>query len=254
MNNETLPPVTEGITFDEKTGTVLSYNTKILKYGVFRLPEGVRVIPKGFFCDKLFADKVILPSTLLRVGYEAFERTIIGEVIFLESEKPRSICLDGWCFADVKNLRRVTLCEGVNKIDSFAFRRCEGLTELRLPCTLKEIGSYAFAACDLTEVALPQGLRYLDNGCFQQNRRLTALTLPATVHRLPDACFEGCPIKKVTFLGSREAYDRIPKSKPHRSSTMHYDNSRVGYDWCEEGPMVAGWIDTDDFELTFAEE
>ena len=49
MNLENLPLVTEGITVDEKTGTLLSYNTKILKYEVFRLPEGVRVIPKGFF-------------------------------------------------------------------------------------------------------------------------------------------------------------------------------------------------------------
>lgn len=248
-----LPPVTEGIEYDKESGKLLSYNTKILKYDVFRLPEGVTEIPNDFFRDKLFADKLILPSTLKRVGSSAFSKTIIREIEFLSGGE-QGLRIEYFAFDGIEALRRVTFPDNIYCIWGHAFSFCSALKEIVFPNRLRyltDIQGWAFSDCDLKELTLPSGIRYLEDGAFAENRHLKVVSLPHTLKRIDKFCFRGAHLSRVIYRGSKEEYDRVLKAGPSRSFTNHYDNSRVGYDWVEEGSMVNGWVDREDFELVF---
>lgn len=96
---------------------LLSYDKSIQKYDVFRLPEGVKVIPKDFFKEKLFATKLILPSTLQVVSSGAFEQTLIEEIEFLDGEgSGHALRIEYFAFERINNLRRVRLPKHVYRI------------------------------------------------------------------------------------------------------------------------------------------
>ncbi len=250
-----LPPVTEGITYDPESGVLLSYDKSVLKYDVFRLPEGVKSIPENFFKEKLFATKLILPSTLKVVSSGAFESTLIEEIEFLDGEgEGHGLKIGYFAFERINNLRRVRLPKHVYGIFGHAFADCPSLKELVFPTRLTyltDISGWAFSGCALEELVLPSGIRYLEDGVFAENRRLKTVRLPKTLKRIDKFCFRSARLARVIYEGTREEYDRVLKAGPSRSFTNHYDNSRVGHDWVEEGPMVNGWVDHEDFELVF---
>ena len=251
IERENLPPVTEGVTFDPETGVLLSYDKSVQKYDVFRLPEGVRVIPKEFFKDKLFATKVILPSTLRVVGAGAFERALIEEVEFLDGEG-HGLGIDYFAFHRIQNLRRVRLPRNLSELRGRAFADCPTLEEIVFPDVLShslDIPSWGFSGCNLTALTLPEGICTLNEGAFAENRKLKTLSLPRSLKRIDKLCFRAARLARVIYRGSKEEYDGIFKAGPSRSFKNHFDNSRLGHDWVEEGPLENGWVDHDDFEL-----
>lgn len=252
-----LPPVTDGITYDPESGTLLSYDKSIQKYDVFRLPEGVKIIPADFFKEKLFATKLILPSTLKVVGSGAFEQTLIEEIEFLDGEgEGHALKIGYFAFERINNLRRVRLPKHVCWIWGHAFAYCPSLKELVFPARLTyltDISGWAFANCDLAQLVLPSGIRYLEDGAFAENYKLKVVSLPRTLKRIDKFCFRSARLARVSYEGTKEEFDRVIKAGPSRSFTNHYDNSRVGHDWVEEGSMVNGWVDHEDFELVCEE-
>ncbi len=67
-------------------------------------------------------------------------------------------------------LRSITLLEGCNKLDNYAFFECSCLQTVNLPSTLTEIGIRAFEGCTT----------------------LSALTLPNSLHTIRENAFVGC--------------------------------------------------------------
>ena len=148
-----LPPVTEGITYDPESGTLLSYDKSIQKYDVFRLPEGVKVIPKDFFKEKLFATKLILPSTLKVVSSGAFERTLIEEIEFLDGEgKGHALKIEYFAFERINNLRRVRLPKHVCWIWGHAFAYCQYLKKVTIGSNVKRVEKGAFYESPVKDV------------------------------------------------------------------------------------------------------
>ena len=84
------------------------------------IPEAVKTI-RASFCEDLRITSVHIPGTVSCVPAEAFK--------------------------GCKNLKKVTLGEGVERIDSFAFEGCTGLAELILPDSLAYVGDWAFYGC-----------------------------------------------------------------------------------------------------------
>ena len=251
-----LPPETEGIVYEKETGELLSYNKKILKYDVFRIPEGVKKIPFRFFAEKLFAGKLILPSTLTYIDMSAFRGALIEEIVFLDGNK--SIWIGSSAFADIKNLRRVTFPRRLRQLNVGAFENCTALSEVIFPTQPLyfnlSVGTSAFGGCALREVTLPEGVFELSRGAFEKNRRLEAVTLPRSLKGIEGECFHACPLKRMTYRGSECDWRTVSKASAQKTVINHYDNSRVGYDWQEDGATVGAWVDREDFELICAGE
>lgn len=80
------------------------------------IPEGVTEIDSWCFFENQTVQKVVLPSTIRKVGYCAFYGSSLKEVI---------------------------LPEGLETIDDHAFY-CDGLSRVLIPRSVKEIGEYVF--------------------------------------------------------------------------------------------------------------
>ena len=54
-------------------------------------------------------------------------------------------------------ITKITIPEGITKIDIGAFHRCRNLTEVKLPTSLKEICSKSFSNCPLLDTVYYEG-------------------------------------------------------------------------------------------------
>ncbi|MBO4721270.1 MAG: leucine-rich repeat protein [Prevotella sp.] len=79
--------------------------------------------------------------------------------------------------------------EGVTSIGSDAFNRCEGITSVSFPSTLKSIGDNAFANTGLKSVDITKGLTTINSGAFMNCANLTSVTIPEGVETIGGSAF-----------------------------------------------------------------
>lgn len=112
--------------------------------------------------------------------------------------------MDNNAFDSCRELRKVVLNEGLQKIGSSAFLKCYLLESITLPSTVTEIGKYAFNLCtSLREVVLNKGLRKIRNVAFWDCSSLQSIAIPSTVSEIGRSAFEGCnSLREVVFSDS----------------------------------------------------
>lgn len=82
-----------------------------------------------------------------------------------------------------------------------AFQYCAGLTEIIIPNTITEIGSYAFSNCTgLKEVTLPYGTTYIGGEAFEKCSGLKSITIPNSVTAIGARAFMDCSGLKEIIL------------------------------------------------------
>ena len=83
--------------------------------------------------------------------------------------------------------------EGILKIGSFAFSRCNTLQSVTLPEGIKFIGDGAFGFCNnLKTVILPQSLKWIRRQAFINCQQLCNVVLPAGLEEIDVGAFVGC--------------------------------------------------------------
>jgi len=101
----------------------------------------------------------------------------------------KSVAYMNYC----NKLQTIVWPEALERIESNAFYRDEGLKRLDLPATLTAIGNYAFENCSSLEtVVCNEGLTTLGNECFRSCTNLTSIHLPSTLTTLGSGMFQGC--------------------------------------------------------------
>ena len=117
------------------------------------------------FKDCAFLDAIEIPSSITKIGHDAF----------LSSE-----------------LRSVTFHEGLITIDHNAFNGTK-LTTVNIPSTVTYIGPGAFNNCnDLESAYLLVPITYLPNQIFQNCSSLVTVILPPLLQTLDQSAFSGC--------------------------------------------------------------
>ena len=172
------------------------------------LPEGIEDIPDNCFdgCGRI--GEITLPSTLKKIGFEAFARTAIvsaelpdglekiGVNAFFASNLesvniPESCRNFNYAFVGTK-LRKVSIPEGITEISPAAFQGCYTIESVSLPSTLKTIGKEAFAYCiGLKDIELPEGLTSVKEYAFNVTG-LTSVVIPESVTDLCLCAFLEC--------------------------------------------------------------
>lgn len=138
---------------------------------------------------------VILPDTVTSLGGGAFGTNPKLERISL-SKGLTEIASGAFGCSDAKNwmenLTSIELHEGITEIGSNAFAG-NNFTEIVIPSTVKEIGSYAFSTKNyLTTpctVTLKEGLEEIGSRAFR-NKCISEITLPTTVTKINKRAFE----------------------------------------------------------------
>lgn len=174
------------------------------------IPDSVTRLKKKAFYGCVSLEKVKLSSNLQHIGKEIFGQCTSLTEVSLAEDNPYFILSEGIIYN--KERTRVitalpyfkgscTLPDEVIKIKSLAFEGCVGLTEIKLPAKLNDIGKYAFADCsNLKEISIPSSLTKIKEGTFSYCTALNKVDLPSSIRTIGTLAFSDCYSLKTIAL------------------------------------------------------
>ncbi len=178
-------------------GTNLNNNTAFAycySFAYLNIGENVRKIPKYAFLNCTNLCDVIVPDSVISIGYQAFGNTpwydnqpegpvYAGKVLYcyngnMPFDTELLINTDTVGIADYafqycgSNLKSINIPNTVQTIGEGAFRNCVNLHLTNLSDSLTSIGNYSFENCEgLTDIAFGDGVTsigdYAFSGCIQ---------------------------------------------------------------------------------------
>ncbi len=145
------------------------------KLQTINLPEGL--IEIGFCAfSKTAITEIIFPRTLTKVVHGLYECNV-ETVIFEDgiTEIPNYVCENAKC------LKTVELPNSVTTIGFSAFWGCTMLESVNIPDSVTDIKSGAFNNCSALEtIVLPEGLKTIGSGCFSKSGIIN-VKIPSTL-------------------------------------------------------------------------
>jgi hypothetical protein len=162
--------------------------------------------------------ELVIPDSVVTLGKEIFSRGSLNHTGISAIERitlPKNLKeIPKGMFRGAKNLKSITLPEGLTAIGEYAFSE-SGLESIVIPDSVTVIGNGAFSECEnLAEVTLPKGLKsfpsywvydysYNTGTLFDRCSRLKRITIPAGVSEIGGAMFDGCTaLEEITFWGN----------------------------------------------------
>lgn len=144
--------------------------------------------------DSKLVTSISFPSTLQRIGCNAFASVNVTEVILPTSLKT----IEEGAFSK-SSLTSIDLPESLEEIGKDAFRECSNLTKVNLSSSVKKIGEYAFFRCALETLTLPSTIEEIESFAFRANTSLLWIN-----YNVPDAkggrLFDDCAsLERITF-------------------------------------------------------
>lgn len=80
------------------------------------------------------------------------------------------------------------------------------MESVKLPSSLKRIGSYVFSACkDLQSIELPEELAEIGNGVFEGCTSLKNISIPSKIKEIPDDSFRNCESLESVVMSNVES-------------------------------------------------
>lgn len=134
---------------------------------------------------------VRIAASVTTIGNSAFRGSSIISVDIPSSVKT----IGDSAFRECKNLRSVTVSEGVERIVQNAFRACTGLISIDLPASIGEVGAGAFFECtEMKSASFAPGSKQVKLGddMFTRCYYLMSVTLPSSIDRIGDRMFMNC--------------------------------------------------------------
>ena len=161
-------------------------------------------------------------------------------------------------FASLKNLKKITFSEGIEKIDGVMGPRfangsikdrgnAESVKEVILPSTLKVIGKESFAGCrNLTNLNIPEGVEVIENEAFRLCESLPIFPWPKSLKHINISAFLNMKVP-VDENGESTLILDIPES----IEQIDGDTSNTPSRWISKcNVTVAKWSILDGSNLT----
>ena len=105
----------------------------------------VTMISPGAFSNCTHLTRVVIPDTVVHIGWDAFYNCAALETITI----PGSVhTIEEHAFYGCSSLKKVELGEGIQTIESGAFGDCDALETIFIPASVNNLWSGAFAGCD----------------------------------------------------------------------------------------------------------
>ena len=118
-------------------------------------------------------------------------KPMIREVSFADAVDVPTIPANS--FSKCRQLRTVTLPDGMTSIEASAFAHCGSLTSITIPDSVTSIGDYAFSGCrSLTSITIPDGVTSIGDSAFSFCSSLTDITIPDSVTSIGYGAFSYC--------------------------------------------------------------
>ena len=203
--------VAEGGAIREVDGMIFSANGKGVIYlnetalpENLVIPEGVLLVDDGLFNNNGKIKSVTLPSTMYRIGREAFSNCkSLTEVSFGGTR-----IIDENAFSGCSNLSKIDFGM-VEEIGKQAFLDCGALVEVSFE-NLVKIGERAFKntgikSADLGKCAEIVEIKAFENTCLEE------IVIPVTIKYISYEVFTSNNIKCIYFRGSKAQWDIVKR-------------------------------------------
>lgn len=144
-------------------------------------------------------------ATPIRIGNLKYTVNADGESVTVSgtSGNPTQLNIESSISSNGRNYT-------VTEIATWAFNKCNTLTEVTLPNTVDEIGYQAFFNCsNLTNVTIPEGVTKIGQAAFYGCSQLTSITIPSTITDMDTAFSGNTALSQVTLTNG------IPKISSH---------------------------------------
>lgn len=140
------------------------------------------------FFDSSKLVRIVLPNGLQTIGRSAFDDTSLEEV-----DIPSSVTYMNGCFGGCRNLKRVSLPEGVDLSNADnLFCLCTALESVELPHSMKELPFRMFYASAIKNVIIPEGVAKISESTFEYCKNLESIIIPEGVTKIPKSAFKHC--------------------------------------------------------------
>ncbi len=142
--------------------------------------QKVTAIPDNFFRSAQIT-KIEFPSALKKIGQSAFENASL--------------------------LKDIVWNDGIEKIESNAFKGCMSIETMNIPDSVNSIGTYIFSGDNkIKNVYLPKGRINITEGVFYNCNSLESITFPDTVEAIREYAFGNCSALKEVKLSPKLNY------------------------------------------------
>ena len=146
------------------------------------VPDGITCIGQGAFIG-CKAKTITLPDSVVEIETNGFASCPLLEKVTFSNNVKKI----GSAFDDCRHLKTVKMGNGVEQIDSQAFRFCTRMENIRLSNSLKAMPSLLFENCGkIEEITIPESAKEISLYAFRNCKSLKAITFPNSFE-IPDA-------------------------------------------------------------------
>ena len=159
-------------------------------------------VPKGVVnLDGAFAGWTLLKEVQIPDSVQSMDGTFRECTSLERCVVPQGVKALKGTFFRCTSLKEVVLLEGLEEINYLkgvfvsypAFYRCEALSSIELPSTLKTVGEECFWGCkSLKSIKIPDGVTSLGKSVFRYCTSLTEVKLPASLTEISEYAFSEC--------------------------------------------------------------
>lgn len=183
-----------------------------------------KTIPLFLFykCSKL--SSINIPTTVISIQYSAFAYSGLKSVKFPSSLKyvgggrEDETDREG-AFEHCTKLLKVTGGKNVEVYGVCAFKDCKGLKSFSFG-KITKIQRYVFAGCSsLWSVKLPSTVRIIGTGAFRDCKKLRKVSMPGKIHTMEHEAFLGCKVLKnltIPYKVTTIYEDSVPEKRTIR--------------------------------------
>ncbi|MDE6683380.1 MAG: leucine-rich repeat domain-containing protein, partial [Muribaculaceae bacterium] len=183
------------------------------------LPETLVSIGENAFFDTQISGDLIIPSSVMSLSSDSFagcgniKRCIcperfrfqmdrLGYMIFYpdyNSQFNEDGCLYSsdktkLYYVPLKFYGEYELPSSVNSIGDYAFAYCDQVTSVKLPSSLKGLGTACFEGCSHLsgELDIPEGVEILNPNTFKDCKKIAKINLHDNIRNIQSEVFSGC--------------------------------------------------------------
>ncbi len=208
--------------------------------------DGTLVITnyKGIDTEVVVPEK-IGKSIVTAIGYGAFcEMSRLKEIRIPNGVEK----IESNAFRGCKALENITIPEGVSEIEMLTFGGCSSLKTVIIPGTVKRVRAFAFASCSqLKKVYLCEGVVEIGARVFEKSNCLETVIMPQSIQSL------AIDIKKCSFKECQRCNKYYTCTERYHYGVAFPRNPKLVI-YCPKGSYTEGFCKENGFQFKYIDD